>query len=179
MVLHVGSSPTRALNRKVTQLLMKTNTERIILGTLVLHNSNLVVQHRRSPKSKFGWTVDPQVHILSRNDTVLERSVQEHLRYFRIDFTTQKRGLITIVTSFNDLMHLKNEMDVLTTTQSGFFPREWLKKWGTFYRVVSMYGADMHHQRETFLKIIDLRVSFMEKAMGKIEFMEKHCGEVA
>lgn len=158
-------------------MLNETNTERIVLGTLILHNSNLVVQHRRSPKRDFGWTVDPQVHILSRNDPVLEQSIQEHLRFFRIDFSTQKRALTTIVTSFNDLMHLKTEMDVLNTLQTAFFPKKWLKKWIVFYQIVTMYGSGMHHQKDTFLKIIDLRTQFMEKAMGKIEFMEKHFGE--
>ena len=108
---------------------------------------------------------------------MLDKNIKQHLRFFRIDSTTKKRGLTTIVTSFNDLMHLKTEMDVLTTTQSGFFPRKWLNDWSEFYRIVTMYGSNMHHTKDTFLKIIDLRTQFMEKAMGKIEFMERHFGE--
>ena len=150
---------------------------RLILGTLLLFCSNLHVAVKKSKMSAFRWTIDPMILFTTRNRDDLRRKMAEVLTYFRIRFSDKNKTQSIIVSSYSDIKRLSEQIGLLQEEIKGTFSNRFEGEWGAFLSIVELYGEEKHHNRETFLEILDMRKKFMPRAQSRQEFIEKHFGD--
>ena len=160
------------MDQKTRDLVMRSK-----LGMMLLQNSNLIVDPKKHPKSPFGWTIDPKVKFHTGNKKSVMRKYEETLNFFRIRFSIIHKQKQIVVSGYKELACLSSEISQLQDVNPTFFGHEFMKEWTVFSEILEMYANEGHYTKKGFLKILEMRIAFMPRALSKERFIERHFGE--
>lgn len=142
-----------------------------------MFSANLNIAIKKTIKSDFGWTIDPQIIFNTKNRADYRKSISDLLYYFRVLVGEKKTTNNVIVSSYADLKKVADQIDILDRELRGFFSRRFNKEWGAFLVILEMYGNEQHTDKENFFDILNKRMIFMPKALTYEQFLKKNFGE--